>query len=70
MKKKPVGRPSKPESQRAKSCGFSAYPCEIKAIKAAAKAEGWKEPMDYIRSLIIRHGAESVGGKMMLPRST
>lgn len=64
-----VGRPSKPESERAKNAGFAAYPIEIQAIKSAARKLKFRSGFDYVRRLVIDAGHPDVRGKIASPRS-
>jgi hypothetical protein len=63
-----MGRPSKPESQKAKHAGFTAYPQEIDAIHEVARAKRFKAPFDYVRSLIIKDDHPKARGKIVRPR--
>lgn len=47
-----MGRPSKPESVKARNAGFTAYPQEIAAIKKVSRARRFKAPFDYVRHLV------------------
>jgi hypothetical protein len=63
-----VGRPPKPENERAKNAGFVAYPVEIKAIKAAARNLNLKSGFDYVRRLVIDADHPAIRGKISSPR--
>jgi hypothetical protein len=63
-----MGRPSKPEAEKAKNAGFTAYPQEIEAIHDVARAKRFKAPFDYVRSLVIKDDHPKSRGKIVRPR--
>lgn len=48
--------------------GLSAYPSEIKAIRAVAATERFRTGMDYIRSMLLHDNHPDAQGKITEPR--
>lgn len=65
---RPVGRPKKPKASRMTYFGLSAYPSEIKAIRAVAATERFRTGMDYIRSMLLHDNHPDAQGKITEPR--
>lgn len=63
-----MGRPTKPDSAKAKNAGFTAYPDEITAIKGVAQAKKFKAPFDYVRDLVTKDDHPLARGKIAEPR--
>lgn len=63
-----MGRPAKPEEEKARNAGMTLYPAEIDAIEAAAKATCMKTSADFVRDAVIRRDHPKTRGKIIPPR--
>lgn len=63
-----MGRPSKPDNQKAKNAGFTLYPGEITAIADVAAAKRMKTSSDYVRTLVIQDDHPRARGRIAVPR--
>lgn len=63
-----MGRPSKPESEKARNAGLTLYPQEIEAMNAAAKARRLKTSSDFVRVAVIKMDDPRTRGKIQRPR--